>query len=55
MARAAEELREAALELAEREASRRKKVINEVVGAAKSKLSDIEAMAERSIRKITGG
>ena len=54
LARAAEELRIAALELAEREASQGRKAIDDFVGATRSKLSDIEAMAERGIARLTG-
>ncbi len=47
-------MRQAALELAEREAGEGRKAIDEFVGATRAKLNDIESMAERGIARLTG-
>ncbi|MDT8410456.1 MAG: hypothetical protein RQ741_12710, partial [Wenzhouxiangellaceae bacterium] len=54
MAVAAEMLREASLELAAREASEGRQALADFVGATRSKLSDLEEMAERGIARLTG-
>ena len=54
LAVAAEHMREAALELAEQEASHGRRAIDDFVGATRAKLSDLESVAERGIARITG-
>ncbi|MGK7295424.1 MAG: hypothetical protein ACNS61_06280, partial [Candidatus Wenzhouxiangella sp. M2_3B_020] len=53
LADAAEEMRKAALDLAEREADEGRKALNDFVGATRDKLSDLESMAERGIARLT--
>jgi len=54
LAVAAEQMRVAALELAEQEAGQGRQAIDDFVGATRAKLSDLESVAERGIARITG-
>ncbi|MCA1779753.1 MAG: hypothetical protein LC637_10305, partial [Xanthomonadaceae bacterium] len=54
LAEAAEQMRIAALELAERETVEGRRALSEFVGATREKLSDLESMAERGIARLTG-
>ncbi|MDT8450167.1 MAG: hypothetical protein RQ847_08310, partial [Wenzhouxiangellaceae bacterium] len=53
LAVAAEEMREAAMELAAREAADSRNVLDEFVHATRAKLSDLETVAERGIARLT--